>query len=149
MTLYFGLSRMWLSKCTWTYKNIIQLNILSTFLYKIISEASKCHMCKFYRIASNSLQARQIVHERFDCPSYMWFFYQHRGVTLPAQGLQLTSLSKGQHTYLVSSLQMTLRKACSDTKMFPRLPRGSNPTIEQLRPVCALTTRLPCFSCLF
>ena len=26
-------------------------------------------------------------------------------MTLPAQGLQLTSLSKGQHTYLVSSLQ--------------------------------------------
>ena len=47
--------------------------------------------------------------------------------------------------YLVSSLQMTLRKACSDTKMFPRLPRGSNPTIWHLRPVCALTTRLPCF----
>ena len=40
-------------------------------------------------------------------------------MTLPAQGLQLTSLSKVQHTYLVSSLQMTLRKACSDTKMFP------------------------------
>ena len=35
-------------------------------------------------------------------------------MSLPAQGLQLTSLSKGQH-----SLQMTLRKACSDTKMFP------------------------------
>ena len=50
-------------------KNIIQLNVLSTFLYKIISEASKCHMCKFYRIASNSLQAIQIVHELFDCPS--------------------------------------------------------------------------------
>ena len=27
-------------------------------------------MCKFYRIASNSLQAIQIVHERFYCPSY-------------------------------------------------------------------------------
>ena len=51
------------------------------------------------------------------------------GVTLPAQGLQLTSISKGQHTYLVSSLQMTLRKACSDTTMFLRLPRGSNQTI--------------------
>ena len=40
--------------------------------------------------------------------------YPAQGVTLPAQHLQLTSLSKGQH-----SLQMTLRKACSDTKMFP------------------------------
>ena len=28
-------------------------------------------MCKFYRIASNSLQAIQIVHELFDCPSYV------------------------------------------------------------------------------
>ena len=29
-------------------------------------------MCKFYRIASNSLQATQIVHELFDCPSYIY-----------------------------------------------------------------------------
>ena len=29
-------------------------------------------MFKFYRIASNSLQAIQIVHELFDCPSYMY-----------------------------------------------------------------------------
>ena len=49
---------------------IIQLNVLIVFLYKFISEASKCHMCKFYRMASNSLQAVQIVHELFDCPSY-------------------------------------------------------------------------------
>ena len=48
---------------------IIQLNVLIVFLYKLISEASKCHMCKFYRMASNSLQAIQIVHELFDCPS--------------------------------------------------------------------------------
>ena len=71
MALYFGLSRMWLSKCTWAYKNIIQLNVLTIFLYKFISEASKCHMCKFYQIASNSLQAIQIVHKLFDCPSYL------------------------------------------------------------------------------
>ena len=69
--LYFGLSRMWLSKCTWAYKNIIQLNALTLFLYKFISEASKCRICKFNRIASNSLQAIQIVHELFDCPSYI------------------------------------------------------------------------------
>ena len=28
-------------------------------------------MFKFYRIASNNLQAIQIVHELFDCPSYI------------------------------------------------------------------------------
>ena len=28
-------------------------------------------MCKFYRIASNGLQTIQIVHELFDCPSYI------------------------------------------------------------------------------
>ena len=27
-------------------------------------------MCKFYRIASNGLQAIQVVHELFDCASY-------------------------------------------------------------------------------
>ena len=37
--------------------------------------------------------------------------------------LQLTSGSEGRHTYLVSSLQMTLRKACLDPEIFPRLPR--------------------------
>ena len=42
-------------------------------------------------------------------------------------GLQLTFWYKGWHTYLVSSLQMTLRKACSDTEIFPCLQRGSNP----------------------
>ena len=61
---------MWLSKCTWAYKSTIQLNILTIFLYKFVSEVSKCHICKFYRIASNSLQAIQIVHELFDYPSY-------------------------------------------------------------------------------
>ena len=65
MALYFWLSHMWLSNCTWAHKNIIQLNVLTIFLYKFISEASQCHMCKFYRIASNSLQAIQIVHELF------------------------------------------------------------------------------------
>ena len=64
-----GLSRIWLSKCTRAYKNINQLNVLTIFLYIFISEASKCHMCKFYRIASNSLQAIQTVHELFDCLS--------------------------------------------------------------------------------
>ena len=29
-------------------------------------------MCKFYRIASNSLQAIQNVHEHFDCLSYVF-----------------------------------------------------------------------------
>ena len=62
---------MWLSKCTRAYKNIIQLNVFTIFFYIFISEASKFHMCKFYRIASNFLQAIQIVHELFDCPSYV------------------------------------------------------------------------------
>ena len=56
---------MWLSKCTRVYKNIINSNVLTIFLYIFISEASKCNMCKFYRIASSSLQAIQIVHELF------------------------------------------------------------------------------------
>ena len=64
---------MCLSKCTRAYKNIIDLNVLTRFLIMFISEASKCNMCKFYRIASNSLQAIQIVHELFDCPSYVFF----------------------------------------------------------------------------
>ena len=51
MTLYFGLSRMWLSKCTWACKKI-QLNVLTIFLFKFISEESNCHMCTFYRITS-------------------------------------------------------------------------------------------------
>ena len=59
-------------------------------------------------------------------------------------GLQLTARSEGRRTYLVSSLQMTLRKACSDTGIFPRLPRGSNPWPLALK-ASALTTRLPCF----
>ena len=61
---------MWLSKCTRAYKNTIQLNEFTIFIYILILEASKYHMCKFYRIASNTLQAIQIVHEFFDCPSY-------------------------------------------------------------------------------
>ena len=56
-------------KCIRAYKNIIQLYVLTIFLYIFISEASKCHMCKFYRIVSNNLQAIQIVHGPFDCPS--------------------------------------------------------------------------------
>ena len=71
MTLYFGLFRMWLSKCTRAYKNINQLNVFIVFLHIFITETSKCPMYKFYRIASNSLQAIQIVHEIFDCPSYV------------------------------------------------------------------------------
>ena len=80
MTLYFGLSRMWLSKCTRAYKSIIQLTVLTIFLYKFIWEASKCHLCKFYRIASNSLQAIQIVNELFDCPLYfsLIFTFSHK-----------------------------------------------------------------------
>ena len=66
---------MWLSKCTRAYKNIIQLNALTIFLYIFISEESKCHMYKFYRIASNSLQAIQNVHELFDCSAYIPYLY--------------------------------------------------------------------------
>ena len=65
---------MWLSKCIRAYKDIIQLNVLTICFYIFISEASKCHMCNFYRIASNSLQAIQIVHEHFGCPSYYGMF---------------------------------------------------------------------------
>ena len=57
---------------------------------------------------------------------------------------ELTSRSEGRHTYLVSSLQMIIRKACSDTESFPHLPRVSNP--GHLAPeVSALTSRLPGF----
>ena len=44
---------MWLSKCTQAFKNIIQLNVLTTFLLIFISKALKCHMYKFFQIASN------------------------------------------------------------------------------------------------
>ena len=42
--------------------------------------------------------------------------------------IQLTSRSEGRCTYLVSSLQMTLEKACSDSEIgeIPRHKRGSN-----------------------
>ena len=43
---------------------------LKIFLHVLISEASKYNMCKFYPIASNSLQVIHIVHKLFDCPSY-------------------------------------------------------------------------------
>ena len=35
-----------------------------------MSEESKYNMCKFFQIASNSLQVIQSVHKLFDCPSY-------------------------------------------------------------------------------
>ena len=92
MMLYFaGLSRMWLSKCTRAYKNIIQLNVLTIFLYIFLSEASKCHICKFYGIASNSLQAIQIVHELFDCPSYeeLKSLWLQKNLVRPSQLRQL------------------------------------------------------------
>ena len=44
---------------------------LKMFLRVLISEVSKYNMCKFYQIASNSLQVIHIVHEHFDCPSYI------------------------------------------------------------------------------
>ena len=40
--------------------------------------------------------------------------------------IQLTSQSEGGRTHLVSSLQMTLRKACSDTETSLRCDRGSS-----------------------
>ena len=46
------------------------------------------------------------------------FFNLQRGGDSPCTG------SEGRPSYLVSSLETTLRKACSDTEMFPRLPRG-------------------------
>ena len=46
------------------------VTFLKIFLHVLLSEASKYNMCKFYQIASNSLQVIHIVHERFDCPSY-------------------------------------------------------------------------------
>ena len=47
------------------------LIFLKIFLHVLISEASKYNMCKFYQIASNSLQVIHIVHKLFDCPSYI------------------------------------------------------------------------------
>ena len=41
----------------------------------LISEASNYNMCKFYQIASNSLQVIQIVYELFDCPSKDAYVY--------------------------------------------------------------------------
>ena len=32
-------------------------------------------MSKFYQTASNSLQVIQIVHELFDCPSYIYIYW--------------------------------------------------------------------------
>ena len=45
--------------------------VLKIFLHVLISEASKYNMCKFYQIASNSLQVSQTVYELFDCTSYI------------------------------------------------------------------------------
>ena len=45
------------------------VTFLKLFLHVLISEASKYNMCKFYQIASNSLQVIHIVHEHFDRPS--------------------------------------------------------------------------------
>ena len=71
----------------------------------------------------------------------------HMGDAPCTGGFQLsesTSRSEGRHTYLVSSLQMILRKACSDTERFPRLPPVSN--LGRRAPeVSALTSRLPRF----
>ena len=65
-----------------------------------------------------------------------------RGDFLCAGDIQLTSRFKGWHTYVVSSLQMTLRKACSDTDIFLHHKRGSN--LGPLAPeASALTTELP------
>ena len=72
------------------------------------------------------------------------FFNLHMGNSPCTGVLQLMSRSKGQHTYLVSSLQMTLRKACSVTESFSCLLRGSNPWPLALK-ASVLTTRLPCF----
>ena len=41
------------------------------FLHRLISEVSRYNICKFDQIASNSLQVIKIVHELFDCPSYI------------------------------------------------------------------------------
>ena len=41
-----------------------------------------------------------------------------RGESPCTGDIQLTSRSEGRCTYLVSSLQITLRKACSDTEIF-------------------------------
>ena len=68
----------------------------------------------------------------------------HRSDSPCIGDLQSTSRSERRRTYLVSSLQMTLTKACSNTEIFPRLPRGSNPWPLVLK-ASALTTRLPRF----
>ena len=71
---------------------------------------------------------------------YIPFFNLHRGDSPCTWGLQLTSQSEGRHTYLVSSLQMPQRKACSATETFPHLPRGSN--TEPLAPEARTLTNL-------
>ena len=59
------------------------------------------------------------------------------------EGIELTFRSEGRLTYLVSSLQMTLRKACSGTEIF-LAARGSS--LGPLAPeACALTIELPRF----
>ena len=70
------------------------------------------------------------------------FFNLHKGWSLH-RGPPVNR-SEGRRTYLVPSLQMILRKTCTDTEIFPRLLRGSNPWPLAIK-ASALATRLPRF----
>ena len=72
----------------------------------------------------------------------VWLHYSCK-LWLLAQGPPVNVLVR-RTAHLLSSLQMTPRKECLDTKIFPRLLRGSNPWPLALK-ASALTTRLPCF----
>ena len=48
------------------------VTFVKIFLHRFISEVSRFNICKFDQIASNSWQVIKIVHELFDCPSYLF-----------------------------------------------------------------------------
>ena len=54
----------------------LSILFIAIVLLELISEASKYHVCKFYQIALNSLQAIQFVHKLSDCPSYSFEYFQ-------------------------------------------------------------------------
>ena len=80
---------------------------MKTFLHVLISEASKYNMCKFYQIASNSLQVIHLVHELFDCPSYMSITLYYGYVfadSYVSRGFQQFELRFGCVTLTIDSL---------------------------------------------
>ena len=80
------------------------VTFLKIFLHLLISQASKYNMCKFYQIASNSLQVIQIVHELFDCPSYM----QSKKIKFCMQYCKPKYLSITDKNYKIFRTQMNM-----------------------------------------